>query len=262
MKEIRILVAAHRKVAVPQLDIYLPIQVGAKGKKSIGFIGDDSGENISNLNPYYSELTAVYWAWKNLDVDYIGLDHYRRYFSGKRVRYKKGDGLDKLVITQEEVEKFLTESDILVPTRRRYYIESLYSHYGNTLDIKHLEETRDIIEKMFPSYSPSFDKVMKQTWGYMFNMFIMKQKYFQEYCEWLFPILFELEKRTDLEGLSPFQARFPGRVSELLFNVWLDYKQYKVAEVPFFDAFEVNWFKKGLAFLQAKFFKKKYEKSF
>ena len=51
-------------------------------------------------------------------------------------------------------------------------------------------------------------------------------------------------------------------MSELLFNVWLEEKKYKVKEVPFFDAFEVDWIKKGGAFLKAKFFKKKYKESF
>ena len=262
MRNIKILVAAHKKVEVPRLDFYMPIHVGAHGKDDIGFIRDDSGENISDLNQFYSELTAIYWAWKNLDVDYIGLDHYRRYFSAEKVHFKSGDVLDELVINRDQVENFLNQSDILVPTRRKYYIESLYSHYGNTLDKSHLDITRTIIEKEEPDYLTSFDSVMKQTWGYMFNMFIMKKEYLNEYCGWLFPILFELEKRVDVSELTAFEARYPGRVSELLFNVWLHKKQYKVAEVPFFDAFEVNWFKKGFAFLQAKFFKKKYGKSF
>ena len=66
MKNIKILVATHKKYKMPRdTSIYLPIHVGCEGKKKLGFQGDNSGENISVLNPYYCELTGLYWAWKN-----------------------------------------------------------------------------------------------------------------------------------------------------------------------------------------------------
>ena len=73
---------------------------------------------------------------------------------------------------------------------------------------------------------------------------------------------FYLNYKIEVSNLTVFEARLFGRVSELLFNVWLEQKKYKVIEVPFFDAFEVDWIKKGGAFLKAKFFKKKYKQSF
>ena len=107
---------------------------------------------------------------------------------------------------------------------------------------------------------------MKQRGGYMFNMFIMSKKLVNDYCSWLFPILFELEKRIPSEQYSAFHARFYGRVSELLFNVWLkqysQFKPLKVKSIPFVYGEKINWLKKGTAFLMAKFFGKKYEKSF
>jgi len=78
--------------------------------------------------------------------------------------------------------------------------------------------------------------------------------------------LFELEKRIPAEQYSVFHARFYGRVSELLFNVWLkqysQFKLLKVKAIPFVYGEKINWLKKGTAFLMAKFFGKKYEKSF
>ncbi|MBF0846200.1 DUF4422 domain-containing protein, partial [Streptococcus danieliae] len=85
------------------------------------------------------------------------------------------------------------ENVILVPKKRNYYIENLYTHYANTLDSSHLDKTREIIKEFNMDYLESFDKVMKQTSGYMFNMFITNKKLSDEYCEWLFPILFELQ---------------------------------------------------------------------
>ena len=81
---IKIMVAAHKPYWMPQDDVYMPIHVGCEGKESIGFTGDNTGDNISTKNPHYCELTALYWAWKNLQADYTGLVHYRRYFTNKR----------------------------------------------------------------------------------------------------------------------------------------------------------------------------------
>ena len=82
MKDIKLIVATHKQFQMPKDDnLYLPIHVGAEGKASLGYTGDNTGENISTLNPYYCELTGLYWAWKNLDCDYLGLVHYRRYFT-------------------------------------------------------------------------------------------------------------------------------------------------------------------------------------
>lgn len=260
-KKIKLLIAAHKEFVSPNDEVYLPVHVGAEGRVELGYQRDDEGENISSLNPYFCELTGVYWAWKNLDAEYIGLDHYRRYF-GQSIRYKEGMDINDYVLSQKEIEGYLKEADIIVPKKRNYYIETLYNHYANTLDGSHLDKARVVIGKTRPEYLDSFDKVMKQRGGHMFNMFIMKKEYLDEYCSWLFPILFELKNQIDVKDLTPFEARLFGRVSELLFNVWLDKTGYKVKEVSYFDAFEVNWIKKGTVFLQAKFFKKKYKESF
>ena len=94
----------------------------------------------------------------------------------------------------------------------------------------------------------------------------MSKELVNDYCSWLFPILFALEKRIPSEQYSAFHARFYGRVSELLFNVWLkqysQFKPLKVKSIPFVYGEKINWLKKGTAFLMAKFFGKKYEKSF
>ena len=79
MDDIKVIVATHKKYRMPEEKMYLPLHVGAEGKQSIGYIGDNTGDNISIKNPYYCELTGLYWAWKNLDAKYIGLVHYRIY---------------------------------------------------------------------------------------------------------------------------------------------------------------------------------------
>ena len=73
MSKLKILVATHQKDILFNDDIYMPIQVGKSlSNTDFGIQGDNTGDNISAKNPYYCELTSLYWAWKNLqDFDYI-----------------------------------------------------------------------------------------------------------------------------------------------------------------------------------------------
>ncbi|WP_218925294.1 MULTISPECIES: DUF4422 domain-containing protein [unclassified Gemella] len=261
--DIKILIATHKESNIPNLDCYLPVQVGAEINGNItNYQKDNTLYNISELNPYFSELTALYWGWKNLSCDYLGLVHYRRYFGKENVKYREDVDLNNLVISSYDIKGYLDNKTVLVPKKRNYYIESLYSHYANTFDGKHLDITKSVIKKLTPEYIDSFDKVMRQKKGHMFNMYIAPKHISDNYCEWLFPILFELQNNIDTSNMTAFEARLFGRISELLFNVWIEKNGIITQELPLLDAFKVNWLKKGGAFLMAKFFKKKYKKSF
>ncbi len=269
MKSIKIIIATHKKYWMPDDDIYLPLHVGAEGKidmngkpLDLGYVKDNSGDNISLKNPYYCELTGLYWAWKNLDCEYLGLAHYRRHFTTKNKLQIKLAGKKECVLNREELEKLLQKNDVLVPKVRHYYIESLYSHYAHTHYEEHLIETRQIIQEKYSDYLTSFDKVMNQKYGCMFNMFIMKKELANQYCEWLFSILDELESKIDYTKYDAFQARLFGRVSELLFNVWLDKENIKIKQLNTIHMEKINWFVKGKAFLCAKFQNRKFEGSF
>lgn len=258
MKDIKVVVATHKKYKMPNDKMYIPIHVGSYGKENIGFQRDDEGINISKKNTSFCELTGLYWAWKNLNADYLGLAHYRRHFKGKN---KSKDVFDK-VLTNKEAEELLSSTDILVTKKRKYYIENIYDHYAHTLYIETLDTAREIISRKYPNYIKSFDTCMKHTHMHAFNMFIMKKDKFNEYCEWLFDILFELEEELKDKEYNAFHARYPGRVSELLLDVWLKQKGYSYVEVPFVYMEKINWAAKITGFLKAKFFKEKYEGSF
>ena len=266
----KVVIATHKIYQMPEDELYLPLHVGAankvdpKGKSvDLGYTKDNTGENISKLNSSFCELTGLYWAWKNLDADYIGLAHYRRHFSMK----KKANFSD--ILTYKELKPYLGKIKVFVPNKRKYYIETLYSHYCHTHYGSQLDETRKIIEEKYPKYLKSYDKVVRHTYGYMFNMMIMKKELLDEYCNWLFDILFELKNRVDYKDLSAFQGRFYGRVSEIIFNVWLEEKissgkinKKEIMEIPCVHMEKINWWKKGKAFLKAKFMHIKYEGSF
>ena len=249
--DIKIIVATHKKYWMPNDSMYLPLHVGAEGKESIGYTPDNTGDNISGKNANYCELTGLYWAWKNLKADYIGLAHYRRHFSnGKRF----GDKKDK-VISQVELEKYLSEADILLPKPRNYWIETNYSQYAHAHHAIDLDTTRAIIQEKYPEYIKAYDESMKRTTGHRFNMFIMKKDKFDEYCEWLFDILFELENRLDISSYNKNDARVFGFVSERLLDIWLETKGYNYKTMPYVFMESQNWVIKGWNFLKRKVMK-------
>ena len=262
MKDIKIIVATHKKYPMPKSKMYIPVQVGKEGKEDIGYQPDNEGENISSKNPYFCELTGLYWARKNLKNDYIGLSHYRRHFSQAKRVGKDVQSRINSVLTQEEVDKILDDTDIILPKERKYYIENLYDHYKKTMYIEPLDETRKIIEEKYPQYIEEFDKLHTRTSAHLFNMFIMKRDILNQYCTWLFDILFELEKRIDVSQYDAFHARLFGRISERLLDIWINTNNLKYKEIKVIDIERVNWVKKGSAFLMSKFTGKKYQKSF
>ena len=261
-KNVTVIVAAHKKYQMPEDKMYMPVHVGSKGKDSIGYQRDDEGDNISEKNPFFCELTGLFWAWKNLKSDYIGLVHYRRYFSEYNKKMKKEEEKFKHVLSYDEAEKILENTDVILPKKRKYYIENLYDHYKHTMYIEPLDITRNIIKEKYPKYLDEFDKIHKRTSAHMFNMFIMKKDVLDGYCKWLFDILFELEKRVDVSKYDTFHARFYGRISELLLDVYINTNNIKYKEVKVIDMQKINWWKKGTSFLKAKFLGEKYDKSF
>lgn len=253
---VRVIVAAHKPYEMPNDRMYLPVHVGAAGKESIGFQRDDEGDNISNLNPYFCELTGLYWAWKNLPDEYIGLVHYRRLFT------MKGHTL-----TSVDIKPYLGKVRLFTPRKRRYYIETLKSHYCHTHYLAHLEVTRDVVKKLYPEYIKAYETAINRRWGYMFNMMIMERELINDYCTWLFSILSEVYKQVDTSAYPDFAKRYIGRLSEILFNVWIEKKlddgSLKKQEIKELNCnVEENWGVKIPAFLKAKFFGIKYEKSF
>lgn len=256
-KDIKILVATHKKYQMPEEGIYIPVHVGCEGKQDLGYQGDNTGDHISEKNSNFCELTGLYWAWKNLECDYIGLCHYRRYFTKKDFLtrlLKKNDKFD-LILNKQDVLELLSKHDVILPKKRNYFIETIWSHYKNAHYIKDLEETKAIIEEFYPDYMESFNQVMQGRTLHLFNMFVMDKKLFDEYCEWVFNILFELEKRIDISKYDTYQGRIFGFLSERLFNVWLyKQKELKIVEINAINMEEINWMTKGYKFLKRKLF--------
>ena len=239
---VKIIVAAHKLYWMPEDPAYLPLQVGAAGKDGFGFRRDDEGENISARNANWCELTGLYWAWKNLKADAVGLVHYRRHFKGR-------DG----IATGGEIAALLEKADAVLPRKRNYFIETTRSQYVHAHHAEDLDVTRAILVERHPEYVKAFDAAMASTKGHRFNMFVMKRPQFDPYCAWLFDVLFELEKRLDISSYSPYDARVFGFVAERLLDVWIMTNGISFAELPVLHLESQHWPRKILAFLRRKF---------
>ena len=245
--DVKIIVATHKTYRMPSDEMYIPVHVGAAGKNSLGYTGDNTGDNISENNKNYCELTGLYWAWKNLNADYIGLSHYRRHFSIKPQSDRWAS-----ILTKEQLELLLKDCDVVLPKPRNYFIESNYSQYAHAHHAIDLDTTRAILSEKYPEYIPVYDNYMKRTTGHRFNMFIMKKEKFDAYCSWLFDVLFELERRLDISQYSQNDSRVFGFVSERLIDAWLETNSVKYKEIPCMFMEKQNWLVKGFNFLKRK----------
>nr|WP_262510466.1 DUF4422 domain-containing protein [Arcticibacterium luteifluviistationis] len=230
--------------------------VGNQNRPQIeGFKTDDTGDNISDKNKYYSELTGLYWIWKNEKADIIGSTHYRRHFTAKQepLRYrlkrlsyfpaglfKKRFGLiytnnvdlwKEKIIKPEEILAIFKDYEAIMPVRRkfRYTIKEHYRRYHNLEDLKAIER---ILKRDYPDYMPSFEKVLEGNRLFANNMFILKYDAFNELMTWLFDILFKLEEEFDLNKYTGYQERIFGFLSERLITIWIEHHQINYKELP------------------------------
>lgn len=217
-----IYVVMHKVVDICKMQEFIPLLVGAKeykGNIPNEILKDDSIEdNISNKNKNYCELTGLYWMWKNSKIDeneIIGLCHYRRYFLKNMFKVGRGNYLN-----HKEIENIMKNYDIILPKKRTYKIKNI-DNFQNAPKTEDLEKTREVIEKLYPEYLDSFDQSMNSNKIYLYNMFVTKKSIMDNYCKWLFDILFELESKIDLSEYNEYEARIYGFISERLLNVWL-----------------------------------------
>lgn len=223
MSDIRIYVMAHKSFEEPKDSIYIPMQVGAALHDSLGYLGDDTGDNISAKNPNYSELTGLYWMWKNgPKCDITGLCHYRRYFLA---------GEDGTLLGAGDYERILQRYDVVVTEGLLYQQgESVYDMYGEKHYHKDLDLTRAAVEKFYPEYLQAYDEVMQGRGMYYANMMATTQKRLNEYAEWLFTILFEVERNIDMTGYDDYNRRVFGFIAERMVLVWIRHNHLRPFE--------------------------------
>lgn len=218
---------------------YRVLHVGMNDNSKVNYLRDDTGDNISSKNPYYCELTGLYWIWKNSHErpeDIVGLVHYRRFFTNffdDRLyalfgKMPKACGFD-------ELKKMCGDSKAIVPQRQRglYSLEVAYSINHGINDLKIAQKS---IKKNSPDYYKDFMKVFKDNIFFGYNMIVCKKKLLDQYCEWVFPILSDVEQRiVKEESRNDYQNRVYGFLSERLLQVWLMHNGIALVELPVFN---------------------------
>lgn len=243
--------------------LYIPIRCGAffdENKNPHVKLGDDSGDNISRKKALYSELTVLYWAWKNQTADYMGLCHYRRLFSCAKdnTNFVQGNChsngcLSAEILDKNTVKKYVMDEESLSKEIKGYdavFIKpidlrdyKLKSNYQAMSEAKSWHVMSDvdiaikIIKEKYPQMSDVVDEYMyNYNYSYLYNCFVMKKELFNEYCSWLFDILFEVEKRIDCTNYSERQTRAVGLIGEHILGVWILWlkkqKKYKINDLP------------------------------
>lgn len=227
----RIYVITHKEIELNLPENYVKMLVGAHrfdGMMLNGYeLDNKSADNISNKNANYCELTGLYWIWKNDVEDVKGLVHYRRFFTQNRFTNSIN-----YFLSEDEVNKILKNNNIIVG--EKYYMDmpTVKDDYLLNHKEKDWEKLKDIIRRLYPEYLDTFELVEKSNWFYPYNMMIATKEVFNSYCEWLFTILFELEKEIDLTGYDVQQARIYGFMSERLLSVWILTNKLKCYEAP------------------------------
>lgn len=215
-KKIEILVACHKPDSYLKNEVYTPIHVGRSISKysdaMLEMIGDDTGDNISDKNPYYCELTAQYWAWKNLNVKYVGLAHYRRYF--------------RMSLKPENVDKIFKKYDIVL-SREHYEKYSMADKITMDSNIEDLYIFVHCVKRHSPEYLDTVLKVLSQNHITPFNMFVMRKSEFDKFAEWQFQILFEMEKTFKPANYTRAK-RILGYLGELMLYIYVVQNHLKI----------------------------------
>ena len=227
-----IYVAAHKKVQLNLPEGYRICQVNSeKNGKWAGSIAhdNDSPDNISLKNDRYSELTALYELWKNNDSDIKGLAHYRRFFAEARdIPYQIFKGLK---ITEDEIQSCILDKGTIVRIMKTKdmivefpWFPWLMNAHEDLLRFVYPEDIGalgNVIHKFFPDYEENYMAVLKSTHISYLNMFIARKETFDEYCKWLFGVLFKLENEISIEEYDDQHKRIFGYLGEVLLNVWI-----------------------------------------
>lgn len=204
---------------------------------------DNTGDNISEKNKKYCELTTQYWAWKNVEADYYGFCHYRRFLimkenNDKENKSERGQIIssvlneytaEKYQLSNESaMESYVNQYDMILPKKQNIKIlstplgkqRSVYKHFAahdrlfmNANDLKLL---MDIIKEEYPEYYSDAVEYMggSEFWG--FNCFVLKKELFFELCEFEFGVLKRLENMVDLQKYNKQMSRIYGFMGEIL----------------------------------------------
>lgn len=212
---------------------YKVIHAGRAISQDLGYLGDNTGDNISYLNPYINELTALYWMWKNTNHSIIGLSHYRRFFTESE---DTTFSYDK-ILTKDAAENLLQKYDvILIPCYNNWtQFDNIHNLYSDEVMKTSNYMLKRFIAKNFSDYVEMFNKVMNSRFFYKCCMFITRRNVFDAYCKWLFSFIIDVAKAyvklLPITDLSATIKRLPGFLGEIMWTVWLLKNRLRIKEL-------------------------------
>lgn len=260
MKNIKIIVFYHKKAPILKNDVLIPMHVGRSvafdaakdfnslSKEDIDFlkknmIGDDTGDNISNLNRFFSEMTGIYWCWKNYssleDPEYIGFFHYSRqmiFSNNDIINLPSIENINEFIqfmgLNRKDIEYQISDNDIIL--RKRSILNYDMAHYKKNKKFGYeFNKASEYIEDKYPEYN--IQTYLNQNKFNRANIFIMKKEIFFHYCEFIFDVLFYIYKSIDYSYHSINQRRSIGYVGELYLTLFVNHcknNNKKVKELP------------------------------
>ncbi|NLH01732.1 MAG: DUF4422 domain-containing protein [Clostridiales bacterium] len=242
--------------------IYTHVRCGAvfDDKNPMNILGDNTGDNISERRMSFCEFTVQYWAWKNVQADYYGLCHYRRYLSFSKRRFKTDEynmvhvpvltpGSKKRygLLDTEGMEKLISEYDILTseyadvrniptPKGKKNTVREMWDDYnGIFIEKSSVDLMLELIDETAPEYSRSAREYLSGNLHRGFNCYVLKKELFIRLCDFQFPIMFEVERRLDTTGYTQTMLRTPAFIGEMLYGIFMyhvtTYEQWRVKEL-------------------------------
>lgn len=224
-----IYVVTHKRYNVRSDNLYRPLCVGEYRQE--GFLSEHDGENIAYLNKKINECTALYWIWKNTDVSYIGLCHYRRYFYNN-----KWESIDNY-LDAVHIEQIMKKYDLILsathPADARNIYQGIYDSIDGELCKKAHLLLRSKMQLYQPKYLASFDNVMAGYNMFCCNLFVAKREILNQYCEWLFSFLIPAAEEIDISGYDSYSQRVMGFFAERMWTVWLKKNKVRIKQLPY-----------------------------
>jgi hypothetical protein len=253
---IKIFVCYNKPWAFPKEPIYVPIQSGKSlSDCDLGILGDNTTDNISQKNEIFGEFTAWYWVWRNLNIlfpnglKYIGLSHYRRFFSF----YASESGVIDLNIMppmkqyEKKIFHILNHHQIIL-AKPWVFSQPLYKQFTNSHPIRDYHILKEVMHNLYPEYDCSFAYVMEETNQMScYCMFISSVNFFNEYFKWLFTILFAMEERIDISAYDGYEKRVLAFLAERLLNV---YVYHNKLDISFQSIFFLHNCSSGLRYIR------------
>ena len=222
--DMAIYVVTHKTHNVELPEGYVTIHAGRALSNDLSYLGDDTGDNISDLNPYLNELTALYWIWKNDKHDLIGISHYRRYFTTRAsTAFDQNE-----ILTIECARELLRSCDMIIGSEAysqnsQRGLITFDAEFDAALADAAIDAIKKMLERHQPNYVDAFEQVMSNQTLFGCNMMITRKHVFDAYCQWLFSFLLPTAEEfiKNLENVSVRRKRILGFVAERMFGAWL-----------------------------------------